>query len=175
MPTPYAPGGGPTRGEPPPVPIPPPSLHNGLLPHPHPSSPMPATLGQSLPAPWALCPAASFSRRQEDLIPCSLMFAWPQPQVGVEMGAGVQAMLQEGPAWPVLAQVLCNTTSIPRLLSRLHSPGIRALPREGSLKFLLIPILPMGQSRCKEVLLSRDSSSPSQLHSLFSNAQGSPD
>lgn len=116
-----------------------------------PSGPMPATLGQSLPAPWAPCPAASYSKRQEDLILCGLMFAWPQSQVGGETGAGVQAILQEGSSGPVLAQVLCNTSSLPHLLSRLHSPGIHVFPKEGIPNFLLIPILPMGQSRCKEV------------------------
>lgn len=96
-----------------------------------PSGPMPATLGQSLPAPWALCPAASFSKRQEDLIPCGLMFAWPRPQVGGETCAGVQARLQEGPSGPVLARLLCHSTSLLHLLRRLPSPGILTLPSLG--------------------------------------------
>lgn len=75
VPTPY-PLGGPTPREPLST-SPPPITPACLLPHPRPQNSMPATLGQSLPTPWAICQGdGSFSKKQ------NLLPSWPSYLLG---------------------------------------------------------------------------------------------
>lgn len=139
VPTPYIPGGVPTPGEPSPVSILPPSALSGLPPHPQPEQPHVChvrTIPASSLGPVPSCKLFQETGELDAPWPC-----WPglSPRCRWgETGAGVQALRQAG---PVPTQVLCNTTFLPRLLSRLHSPGTHTLPRGRQSKLSSYPIL----------------------------------